>query len=116
MSRTSTQTQGSPSSRHSERGDLALLGAALAGAALVVAGLLLLVFVRVGQTKAGYAVHDLRAERTRLQQERSALEVERASLLRPARLSQWARTEAGLAPVEPVRVVALDRDVDRERE
>lgn len=107
MSRISTQTQ---------RGDLALLSAALAGAALVVASLLLLVFVRVGQTKAGYAVHDLRAERTRLQQERSALEVERASLLRPARLSQWARTEAGLVPVEPVRVVAVARDAEGARE
>lgn len=106
MSRISTQTQGQP--RHGERGDLALLAAALAGGALVVAALLLLVFVRVGQTRAGYVVHDLRAERTRLAQERSALEVERASLLRPARLSQWARSEAGLAPVEPVRVVALD--------
>jgi hypothetical protein len=98
------------SSRHDrDPGDLALLGASLAGVALVVAALLLLVAVRVGQTKAGYAVHDLRAERTRLSQERAALEVERASLLRPARLSQWARTEAGLVPVEPTRVVALGR-------
>jgi hypothetical protein len=98
-----------PSSRQDrERGDLALLGASLAGVALVVAALLLLVAVRVGQTKAGYTVHDLRAERTRLSQERAALEVERASLLRPARLSQWARSEAGLVPVEPTRVVALD--------
>jgi cell division protein FtsL len=102
VSRTSPQNHA-----RSQQGDLALLGASLAGVALVVAALLLLVAVRVGQTKAGYQVHDLRAERTRLAQERAALEVERASLLRPARLSQWARSEAGLVPVEPTRVVLV---------
>lgn len=102
------RSQGSASASASAsqpRGDLALVGASLAGIALVVAALLLLVAVRVGQTKAGYAVHDLRAESARLAQERAALEVERASLLRPARLSQWARAEAGLAPVDAHRVV-----------
>jgi hypothetical protein len=88
-----------------ERSDLGLVAAALIGAGLVAASLLLLVFVRVGQTRAGYDVHDLRAERTRLAQERAALDVERASLLRPARLATWARTEAGLVPVDAARLM-----------
>ncbi len=87
--------------------DLRIIAASLLGAGLLAASLLLLVFVRVGQTRAGYDVHDLRSERARLLQERAALEVERASLLRPARLAQWARSEAGLFPVDPARVVPV---------
>jgi hypothetical protein len=92
-------------SRIVERSDTAFVAAAFAGTAIVVASVVLLVFVRVGQTRAGYDVHDLRAERGRLLQERAALEVERASLLRPARLLSWARTEAGLVPLDASRVL-----------
>ena len=89
-----------------ERSDLGLVAAAFVGAGLLIGSLSLLVFIRVGQTRAGYQVHDLRAERTRLAQERAALDVERASLLRPTRLATWARSEAGLIPLDPSRVMA----------
>ena len=57
-------------------------------------------FVRLKslQVEAGYRVHDLRSRLVVLDQQRAALEVERAALARPHRLAQLARTTLGLVP------------------
>jgi cell division protein FtsL len=88
-----------------EKSDFATVVTLVTAAAIVVASLLLLVWVRTAQIKVGYRVHDLESEMLKLKQERAALEVERASLLRPARLAELSRTTLGLAPVEATRVV-----------
>ena len=95
--------------------DLALLTASACAAALVVASLLLLVGVRNAQLQVGYRVHDLQAERTRLRQEKSALDVERATLLRPTRLADLARTTLELGPADASRVIDCHDDDGRER-
>ncbi len=90
------------------RGDLGLVLCALCAAGLVVASLLLLVGVRVAQVQTGYRVHDLQSELLHLKKERASLDVERATLLRPARLAKLSRTTLGLVPVDPSRVVAAN--------
>ena len=70
---------------------------------LLAASLLLVVAVRVKQTEAGYRVHDLRSELVRLRQEKSALDAERATLLRPSRLADLGRRTLGLVAVDGAR-------------
>jgi cell division protein FtsL len=59
-------------------------------------------FVRLKslQVEAGYRVHDLRMRLVALDQQRAALEVERAALARPQRIAHLARTELGLVHVD----------------
>ena len=74
--------------------------------ALVVASGLItaaaVAFVRLKslQVEAGYRVHDLRMRLVTLDQQRAALEVERAALARPQRIAHLARTELGLVHVD----------------
>lgn len=89
----------------STRSDLALVLAAALSATLLAASLLLLVGVRVAQVQTGYRVHDLRTELLRLRHERAALDVEKATLLRPSRLAHLARTSLDLVPVDAARAV-----------
>ena len=85
--------------------DLRLVLVASCAAALVTASLVCLVLVRTATVDTGYRVHDRRAAQARLRDERAALELERATLLRPSRLSAEAG-RLGLAPVRADRVVA----------
>ena len=50
--------------------------------------------------EAGYRVHDLRMRLVTLDQQRAALEVERAALARPQRIAHFARTQLGLVHAE----------------
>jgi cell division protein FtsL len=103
------RTPGSqPPQGSSSRSDLTLVLAAALAATLVAASLLLLVGVRVAQVQTGYRVHDLRSELVRLKQERAALDVEKGSLLRPARLAQLARTQLDLVPVDGARALNVN--------
>ena len=88
------------------KSDLGLLGGAFGAFAVVVAALLVLVSVRTAQIRAGYRVHDLESEVLKLKQDRAALDVERATLLRPARLAELSRTTLGLVPVDATRLLA----------
>jgi cell division protein FtsL len=56
---------------------------------------------------AGYQIQSLRAEQQRLTTERSALELEEAKLLSPARLEELARIQSFVDP-GPQKVVYLD--------
>ncbi len=85
--------------------DLRVVLVAACAAALVTSSLVGLVLVRTATVDAGYRVHDRRAALARLRDERAALELERAMLLRPARLSAEA-ARLGLAPVAAERVIA----------
>ena len=69
------------------KSDFASVVAMIVAAAVIVASLLVLVYVRTAQIKVGYRVHDLESAVLKLKQERTALDVERATLLRPARLA-----------------------------
>ena len=91
-------------------GDLRLVLAVATGAGLLAAGLLFVVTVRTGQIQSGYRVHDLRTQLLRLKEERAMLEVERASLLRPARLAELGRTTLQLVPVDGERAVPASRN------
>jgi cell division protein FtsL len=88
-----------------EKSDFATVVTLVSAAAIVVASLLLLVWVRTAQIKVGYRVHELESEMLKLKQERAALEVERASLLRPARLAELSRTTLGLVAVDAAHVI-----------
>jgi hypothetical protein len=93
--------------------------------ALVVASGLVttaaVVFVRLKslQVEAGYRVHDLRMRLVTLDQQRAALEVERAALARPQRIAHLARTELGLVHVDaalaaaPLARAAIDDEPPR---
>ena len=91
-------------SRPPERSDLNRIATAWIAAALIASSLLFLVAVRGEQVRVGYRVHDLRTELVRLKQDRAALEVERASLMRPSRLNEVA-AKLGLVAVDGTRVV-----------
>ncbi|MDP2345380.1 MAG: cell division protein FtsL [Deltaproteobacteria bacterium] len=77
---------------------LALPLAFMAVAVVVTAALVGFVRVKSAQLEVGYRIHDLRQELVTLEQQRSALEVERTALLRPNRLAHLAVTELGLVP------------------
>ena len=94
-----------PQSARAPRSDLTVLLAAACAAAIVSTSLVGLVLVRTAAVDAGYRVHDRRAALSRLRDERAALELERAMLLRPARLAEQAE-RLGMAPVEAGRVIA----------
>ncbi len=66
----------------------------------VTASLVVFVRVKSAQIEVGYRIHDLRQELVSLEQQHSALEVERTALLRPSRLAHLARTELGLVPAD----------------
>lgn len=84
--------------------DLRLVLAAASAAALVSASLVGLVLVRTAAVDAGYRVHDRRAAIARLRDERAALELERAMLLRPTRLSAEAE-RLGMGPAQAEQVI-----------
>jgi len=56
---------------------------------------------------AGYQIESLKQEQSRLNTERSTLELEEAKLLSPARLEELARTQSFVDP-PPQKVVYLD--------
>jgi cell division protein FtsL len=68
--------------------------------ALVTAVLVGFVRLKSLQVEAGYRVHDLRMRLVTLDQQRAALEVERAVLARPQRIAHFARTQLGLVHVD----------------
>lgn len=77
---------------------------AVLGAALIVASLSFLVAVRAAQMQSGYRMYAASRQKAELLEERSHLQVEVASLRRPARLARVA-AELGLEPVRPDQVV-----------
>lgn len=81
-----------------QRRDVRALLACITGVALVVASLVFLVLVRMGDIQAGYELYALQKRKVELTQERSALLLELAALKRPDRL---ARLGAGLGLVPP---------------
>lgn len=64
----------------------ALLLASILATSMVMGSVLFLVWVRMAEMQAGYAVYQLQGEKVRLRQAKNALEVEIASLRRPDRL------------------------------
>lgn len=85
--------------------ELPLLLAAAVAAALVTTSMVGLVLVRTAAVDSGYRVHDRRAALARLRDERGALELERAMLLRPTRLAAEA-TRLHMGPVAAHQVIA----------
>jgi hypothetical protein len=76
-----------------------------AGTAVVL--LMVLLLPSAYNLLAGYQIQNLRAEQQRLTTERSALELQEAKLLSPARLEELARTQSFIDP-GPQTVVYLD--------
>ena len=86
------------SSPPTSNADLRQTVAIVAAFAMVTIALIAFVRLKSLQVEAGYRVHDLRSRLVVLDQQRAALEVERAALARPHRLAQLARTTLGLVP------------------
>lgn len=86
----------------------ALLLASIFAAALVMGSVLFLVWVRMAEMQAGYAVYQLQGEKVRLRQTKSALEVETASLRRPDRLHRLA-AKYGLQAPRAEQVLHISR-------
>lgn len=76
--------------------DLRKAAALVMAATLVTAALVGFVRLKSLQVEAGYRVHDLRMRMVTLEQQRAALDVERAALARPQRVAHFARTVLGL--------------------
>ncbi len=91
-----------------KQSDVALVASCVAGTALVVGATAFLVWVRVSQVETGYAIQQLRQDETRLRNEKSALQVEVASLLRPERLAALAKSELDLEAPDATRTFRLD--------
>jgi cell division protein FtsL len=86
-----------PASAAPQGGLLTALALIAVGVALTTS-LVWLVRVRSQAVEAGYRIHALRMQLVQLEQQRAALEVERATLARPTRLAIFARTDLGLVP------------------
>jgi cell division protein FtsL len=82
---------------------LALVVVAIA----VTAALVWMVRVKSSAIEAGYRIHSLRLQLVQLEQQQSALEVERTALSRPTRLAAIARGELGLVPPDVSTSIAL---------
>lgn len=83
------------------------LVSAIVGVGLITASLIFLVWVKMVQVQAGYAIHALQTEAMKLRQERSTLEVEVSALKRPERLRRIAVERLGMAPPAPHQLVRL---------
>lgn len=80
-----------------------LIGSTFAFAAIVIA----LLLPSLNRLMAGYKVEALRQERTRLELDRAALELQETKLLSPARLEELARMQRFVDPA-PEAVVYLE--------
>lgn len=67
---------------------------------MVTATMMGFVRLKSAQIEAGYRIHDLRTRLVTIEQQRAALDVERAALSRPSRLAQIARVDLGLVPAD----------------
>lgn len=85
--------------------------AIIAAFALVTLALVGFVRLKSVQVEVGYRVHDLRTRLVVLDQQRAALEVERAALARPHRLAQLARDTLGLVPPDITTTTSLSSTV-----
>lgn len=92
-----SRDQHAPSAPAPAGGLLTALALIAVGVALTTS-LVWLVRVRSQAVEAGYRIHALRMQLVQLEQQRAALEVERATLARPTRLAIFARTDLGLVP------------------
>lgn len=81
-----------------DRRDASALLACIVGVSLVVASLVFVVLVRMGDIQAGYELYALQKRKVELTQQRSALLLELSALKRPDRL---ARVGADLGLVPP---------------
>ena len=82
----------------------------------MAAAVVLIIFVLMPSAYgllAGYQIEDLRREAQRLASDRSALELEEAALLSPARMQELARMQRFIDPA-PEKVVYLDPPGDTE--
>jgi cell division protein FtsL len=84
--------------RERDRRRLLAMGRTLVGAGVVVALVLGVVGLRIQQVRISYRLDGLRAIRTELEESRSRLRVEVASLRSLARIEGKARTELGMVP------------------
>jgi cell division protein FtsL len=87
---------------------LVSLLATVVASALVTASVVMLVWVKMTQVQAGYAIHKHQQELLELKRERSALEVEVSSLRRPERLARVGQQYFGLRAPAPGQVVRVD--------
>lgn len=86
---------------------LAMLLAAIVGAALITGVLVGAVWVRMAKVQAGYAIHALQRETVKLRQHRSELQVEVAALKRHDRLADVATKRLDLVTPRPENVKRL---------
>jgi hypothetical protein len=87
--------------------DVRALLACITGVGLVVASLVLLVLMRMGDLQAGYDLYALQKRKVELTQEKSALLLELAALKRPDRLARIG-TRLGLAAPRADQVLRVD--------
>jgi cell division protein FtsL len=85
--------------------DVRILLASVAGASLIIASLVFLVWTKMTQVQTGYKIHSLQVELMELRYERNALLVELSSLNRPGRLEKFAKQDFGMAFPLPSQVI-----------
>ena len=84
--------------RERDRGRLVAMARTLVGAVILVGLVLGMVELRIQQVRLSYRLDGLRTMRTELDESRSRLRVELASLKSLARIESKARTELGMVP------------------
>ena len=95
---TSAEQEGARFNRERDRRRFVAMGRTLVGAGLLVALVLGVVGLKTQQVRLSYRLDGLRTVRTDLQESRSRLRVELASLRSLARIEGKARTELGMTP------------------
>ncbi len=90
--------QAAPFHRESDRRRLRAMAAALAGMGILVVCVLGVVGLRVQQVRLSYRLEGLRTARAELEETRSRLRVELATLKSLARIEGKARGELGMMP------------------
>ncbi len=84
--------------RAAAAGPLALPASLVVVTIVITATLVWMVRVKSQAIEVGYRIQSLRTQVVQLEQQRSALEVEKNALSRPTRLAAIARNELGLVP------------------
>lgn len=94
-----------------ERGSFPLMLSLVVVAIAVTGALVGMVRVKSQAVEVGYRIQSLRTQVVQLEQQQSALEVEKTTLSRPTRLAAIARTELGMVPPDPTTSLTLTSSV-----
>ncbi len=84
--------------------------------AVVVLILMFYIWHQVESTRLGYRIHALESELKSLQEEISALEVQKEALLSPEKVDEIAREKLGFTEIDPGRLIVSEKKSARKEQ